>query len=249
MAEQQQTAGTGSTAGTMTGSDIGGQAKVKAREAAEMAKSESQRLASVAKDKAKSVIAEQKDAAAESLGGVAGALRETAKTLGEQSPALGQYTERAAQSLEGFSHTLRDRDVDSLIGQLEDFARRQPLVFVGGAVLAGFALSRFLKASAEARAGSYGEHRYSSPQGYGAPDYGGGSESYTGQQQSPRTTSSYSSSTAPSTAGQTGSQPSYGAARAGSGGTTGDALSATRPAGANKAATNPAAGGGPAGVV
>jgi hypothetical protein len=34
---------------------------------------------------------------------------------------------------------------------VEDFARRQPALFIGGSVAAGFALARFLKSSADRR--------------------------------------------------------------------------------------------------
>jgi hypothetical protein len=42
-----------------------------------------------------------------------------------------------------------------VIGQVEDFARRQPVAFIGGAALLGFLASRFLKSSTERRHPSY----------------------------------------------------------------------------------------------
>jgi hypothetical protein len=55
----------------------------------------------------------------------------------------------AATRLEGAAASLRDRSVDDLLRSLNDFARNQPAAFFGSAVLAGFALSRFLKSSAQ----------------------------------------------------------------------------------------------------
>jgi hypothetical protein len=49
----------------------------------------------------------------------------------------------------GPASSLRERSIDDLVRSLNNFARNQPAAFFGGAVLAGFALSRFLKSSAE----------------------------------------------------------------------------------------------------
>ena len=55
----------------------------------------------------------------------------------------------AAAKLEGAAASLRERSIDELVGSFSKFARKQPAAFFGGPVLAGFALSRFLKSSAE----------------------------------------------------------------------------------------------------
>ena len=58
---------------------------------------------------------------------------------------------------------MRERSLDDLIGTVEDFARRQPVAFIGGAVAAGFGLARLMKSSADRRrsvvAGSGGGDR------------------------------------------------------------------------------------------
>jgi hypothetical protein len=41
-----------------------------------------------------------------------------------------------------------------LVGEVQDFAKRQPTLFFGGAVVLGFAALRFLKSSAPASAPS-----------------------------------------------------------------------------------------------
>ena len=42
---------------------------------------------------------------------------------------------------------MREKDVRQLVGEVQDFARRQPTLFFGGAVLLGFAALRFLKSA------------------------------------------------------------------------------------------------------
>jgi hypothetical protein len=64
-------------------------------------------------------------------------------------PQAAGFIHDAAAKLEGEAASLRERSVDDLIRSLDNFARNQPAVLFGGAVLAGFALSRFLKSSAE----------------------------------------------------------------------------------------------------
>lgn len=62
----------------------------------------------------------------------------------------------AADSLDGFSDTLRHRNLADLAGEVEETARRHPLVFAAGCALAGFALVRFLKSDDQGRGdGSY----------------------------------------------------------------------------------------------
>jgi len=60
---------------------------------------------------------------------------------------LAQGVEMAANRIEGISSYLRDRDLDAIVRDTERFARRQPMLFLGGALTLGMLASRFLKAS------------------------------------------------------------------------------------------------------
>jgi hypothetical protein len=40
---------------------------------------------------------------------------------------------------------MRNRDMSEIVGNVQDFARKQPTAFFGAAVLLGFAAVRFLK--------------------------------------------------------------------------------------------------------
>jgi hemerythrin superfamily protein len=128
------------------------QATAKARAAGEHIRHEAQRLTEEAKVKGNSMLHEQQHAVAAQIGGLAEALHRTAQHLGTQEQdRLAHYTDQAAAGLERFSQTLRDRDFHAVVGHVEDFARRQPVAFIGGAALLGFLTSRFLKSSAERR--------------------------------------------------------------------------------------------------
>jgi ABC-type transporter Mla subunit MlaD len=111
------------------------------------AKSNIAEAAESAKAEARRVAGQQKDAGADRLGEVAGAVHGAARTLEAGMPQMASYVHGAAAQLEDAAQTLRHRSVDELIDGIGSFARAQPAVFFGGAMLAGFALTRFLKSS------------------------------------------------------------------------------------------------------
>lgn len=132
------------------------QATAKARETGEQIRHEAQRLTDEAKAQGSAMLRDQQHVFAAQIGSLAEALHQTAEHLAAQEKSgLAHYTDQAAAGLERFSHSLRDRDFNTVVSQVEDFARRQPVAFIGGAALLGFLASRFLKSSAERRHPSY----------------------------------------------------------------------------------------------
>lgn len=128
--------------------------KARARESASRLKDEAREQAQALKRDAemrgREFVDERKARAAEEINDVAGALRMSADHLRDQQrDQVGRYVSWAADELESFASTLRQRDLGDWLRQTEQFARRQPAAFVGGAVAAGFLLSRFLKASSK----------------------------------------------------------------------------------------------------
>ena len=100
-----------------------------------------------AKEVARSTFSERQQAAASSLGDLAGALRKSAAELQGQHQNAARFAQSAASGLERLSGSLRNRDLDAILRDTEAFARRQPVAFFGAAVLAGFLATRFLKSS------------------------------------------------------------------------------------------------------
>jgi ElaB/YqjD/DUF883 family membrane-anchored ribosome-binding protein len=139
----------------MASSDIGSPSQGTGREqgsAVEQAKSEAGRLTQAARGRTLSYLEERKALLADNVGGVADAARNAAQQFDEQGNAMvADYIHRAADGLERFSDAVRNRDVSSLMGEAEDFARRQPAIFIGAGVAVGFLLARFLKSSSERR--------------------------------------------------------------------------------------------------
>lgn len=118
-------------------------------------------VASAVQQQASSMVASQLHQAGSSVESVAQAFRETGQQLrGQDQAAIAQYTDRAAQQLESLAGYLQGRDLGELMDDVERFARREPALFLGGAVAAGLFLARFLKSSSPDR--GYGNRRYSS---------------------------------------------------------------------------------------
>jgi len=89
-----------------------------------------------------------KRAVAGEVGNVAAALRTAAREL--RGGSLPEATiGMVANSLADASDAVRDRDFGELLQSLNKVARENPVLFVGGAILFGFAISRFAKASSD----------------------------------------------------------------------------------------------------
>lgn len=106
-----------------------------------------------AKEQVQSLLGEQQHAAASGLGDFAQALRKVAREMGDGSSARPSQTSRlvegAAERLERFSGSLKEKDLDGIVRDVESFARRQPVAFFGAAVAAGFLAMRFLKSTSQ----------------------------------------------------------------------------------------------------
>jgi len=104
------------------------------------------------KDKAASVIDEQKTNLATGLTSVADGIRQVGENLGKddqnQVAALaGKYGENLAGQVEKFSNYINQKELKELAHDVEQFARRNPVLFIGGALALGILAARFLKSS------------------------------------------------------------------------------------------------------
>jgi hypothetical protein len=105
-------------------------------------------MISRAKQEAESYFHVKKDAVATTMNDVVEATRQFAKSLREREDStVARYTESVADQVEELTHYVETLNPQKAIRDLEDVARRQPLLFYGGLFLAGVALSRFLRAS------------------------------------------------------------------------------------------------------
>jgi hypothetical protein len=155
----------GTTPPVDTGSSMQGgggqateQAKQQSQQLAQQARQQASDLANRGTEQAKSQLANQKHNTSQRLTPIQSALRETAQQLRKQGQgSVGQYADRAADQVERFSTYLRETDVDEIMDEVRDFARRRPGLFLGGAAAVGFLATRFLKSSSEEGASTTGD--------------------------------------------------------------------------------------------
>ena len=123
------------------------QTKEKARDAASEAQ---QKLG----EQLRSSVDSSKGRAADTLDSIAQALSQSGQQLRSDNLApASQHVDRAGEQLRRASDYLRNTNVDEMVRNTEDFARRQPALFIGGAFALGLLAARFIKAS---QAPSYG---------------------------------------------------------------------------------------------
>ena len=73
-------------------------------------------------------------------------LRETDEQTGVTDTAA-KYSDSLAKQIEQISNYFERNDVRAMVSDVEDFARKNPVVFIGGAFALGFLAARFLKSS------------------------------------------------------------------------------------------------------
>jgi hypothetical protein len=108
---------------------------------------------------ARGVLTRQLDERSTMAGERANAFARTARRVagefrGEGDEETARLTEAAADRAERLASYLGDSSGDAFLRDLENFARRRPLLAAAGGFMIGVAASRFLKASAERRSRS-----------------------------------------------------------------------------------------------
>jgi len=139
------------------------QAREKVGEATQQAKEQARSLGGQAQDRIREQVDERSTQAGERVGGTAADVRSVGEQLrnqGKDGPA--RIAEQAADRIDRAGTYLRESDADRILSDVEDFGRSRPWAVFAGAVFAGFAAARFLKASSR--------ERYSSRQSYASAD-------------------------------------------------------------------------------
>jgi hypothetical protein len=94
--------------------------------------------------------------AGQTLQRVAQVVREAGDELRADRPEIASVATTAANQVERAGGYLRDHDAADAWNAATDAARRQPALVIGGALIAGFALGRFLRTATETQASRYG---------------------------------------------------------------------------------------------
>jgi vacuolar-type H+-ATPase subunit H len=140
------------------------QAKQQAQKVVEQTQQKAGEVLGQAKDRTKSWAEDRKSEVAQGLSDVAHAVLQTGESLrGQGADTYGKYaeiTDQAANLVDKASGYLRDTSVDRMIGEVESFGKREPVLFLVGAAALGFMAARFLKSSGRAAGqGAYNPDR------------------------------------------------------------------------------------------
>jgi hypothetical protein len=143
----EQGAGDGSTAQ---------EAKERAREKASEVQDKTREQAQHAKRQAREKLREQVDQRSTEAGDRVAAAADDARSValelrrqGKDTPA--RYAEQAVERAERLGGYLRESDGDTILRDVENFARRKPWAVAAGGFALGFVASRLLKASSSER--------------------------------------------------------------------------------------------------
>lgn len=101
------------------------------------------------KEKARETAQGVQDRAADQTRTAANTLRDTAYGLNEDLPWMRTALNKTADGFDHLSSAINRGDVGQCLSAVQDFARRQPALFLGLSVAAGFALARVGKTAIE----------------------------------------------------------------------------------------------------
>jgi hypothetical protein len=131
------------------------------------------------KDKTYQQLDGQKVRASDTLGNLAGAVRGMTQPLRDGGQEqIADAVNKAADGIERWASQLRQQDLDDAVRAVQQFARRQPAMFLGIAFGAGLIAARFLKSSNSRDSGyyrdydrDYGRKLDTGSEGIGTADY------------------------------------------------------------------------------
>jgi hypothetical protein len=131
-----------------SGEEMAGTTDAPLAEAGKEVGSTATRLAEQATDVALDRADDGRRQAADGVDQLASSIRRVSTDLESDQPSIAGITSTAAEQAERFAAYLQQTDARRLIADVENAARRQPILFLGGAFVLGLATARFLKAGA-----------------------------------------------------------------------------------------------------
>ena len=153
MADTQFT--TGSRSRGKSGPIGAGDTGIEPERVIETAKNMGSQLMGAVRDQANSLLDEQRGRAADQIASMAGMVRNSVQSLDRDSAgAVCQYADDTARAIDDFADRLRTASWGELADEVEDFARRWPMVFMASAIASGFIAGRFLVSSGSRRRGA-----------------------------------------------------------------------------------------------
>src|SRR5215218_3801806 len=149
------------------------QIKDQVREKAAVAQDKARGALGQARGRLSDQVDQRSTEAGERIAGTAGDVRSIAQELrsqGKDAPA--NLAEQVASQADRVGDYFKGASGDRILRDVEDFARRQPMLVAAAGLALGFAASRFLKASSSRRyESSYGDGGYRAGRSYATGTY------------------------------------------------------------------------------
>jgi ribosomal protein S15P/S13E len=156
-----------------TGQQGGGTAREQIRGMKDQVVDQAKSTFQQARDRASSSLGESKGQFADQFGNLADALRRTTEHLrSEDQQRIAGLTETVARQIEQVADYVRNKDARAMRQDLENLARRQPALMIGGALVLGLIGARFLKSSERKGGGRFADgQRYGRERSFGYTGY------------------------------------------------------------------------------
>jgi hypothetical protein len=150
----------------------GGSAREQIREVKNQVVDQAKSTFQQARDRASSSLGESKGQFADQFTTMAEALRRTTEHLrSEDQQRIAGLTDTVARQVEQVADYLRNKDARAMRQDLENLARRQPALIIGGALVLGLIGARFLKSSERRGGRRYGDSGRYGQRGLGYTGY------------------------------------------------------------------------------
>jgi len=157
-----------SNGATSKGYETYDQARQKTGEVIDQVQEKTGQMVDQVREQATSQLSSQKDRVAEGMGNVAHLIRMTGDQMRQNNQeGVAQFTDQAANRVENFSRFLQDREPGEIVREVENFARREPVLFLGGAFTLVLLAARFLKSSNPTSQSDQNTNTLARRQGYG----------------------------------------------------------------------------------
>ena len=147
--------------GDQSGQQGGGSAREQIRDMKDQVVDQAKNTFQQARDRASSSLGESKNQFADQFGTIADALHRTTEHLrSEDQQRIAGLTDTVARQVEQVANYFRNKDARAMRQDLENLARRQPALMIGGALVLGLIGARFLKSSERRGGGRFGDGQY-----------------------------------------------------------------------------------------
>ena len=122
-----------------------GSAKTAVADTVDQVTDQASSLVGQVKDKVLTAATDQKQGLADRLDDLSTTVHKSGEHFVGQQDWIASAIERGAAELGSLATTLRENDLVSLVNQVKSLAKRQPALFIGAALAAGFAAARLGK--------------------------------------------------------------------------------------------------------